>query len=67
MCNGIIDIVTSSIEAIRKVLDGPQIFWKKLPKRINEIHSFQTYQQVTQWLQFQYQMHREAVQFAFVL
>ena len=28
---------------------------------------FQTHQQITQKLQFQYQMHREAVQFVFLL
>ena len=31
------------------------------------LDSFQTHQQVTQKLQFQYQMHREAVQFVFFL
>ena len=61
---------TTAVMAIRKrvdgpELDGPEIFEKIAKKYQCNLDSFQTHQLVTQKLQFQYQMHREAVQFVF--
>ena len=61
------------VENIRKSLDGAKIdgarvFFEKIAKKYQwNLDSFQIHQQVTQKLQFRYQMHREAVQFVFWL